>query len=81
MIHYLRFFQDRAVKMLLYMAAFGSMLVDRVCPGGDGLEIMTAEAHAPSPQEMLVRLTTIMIAGSLTMLALAYSAPPRTLPG
>jgi hypothetical protein len=80
MIRFRQRFHDQAVKLFLYMAALGSIIFVRVFPGADSLELITADAQ-PSPQAMLVRVTTIMIAGSLTMLALGYSTPARTVPG
>jgi hypothetical protein len=77
MLVFLQRFQDLVVKLVLYVAAVGSMAIDRLWPGRDAIELVSTDAP-PSPQEMLVRLTTVMIAGSLTMLALGYSARAQT---
>jgi hypothetical protein len=79
MILFWQRFQDHVVKLFLYGAAFASVLVDRLWPGADVAQLIEAEVD-PSPQDMLVRLTTVMIAGSLSMLALGYSTPARTVP-
>jgi hypothetical protein len=73
MILFLRRFHDQVVKMLLYAAAVASVIFDRVYLGGDTVELIAADSQS-SPQQMLVRLATVMIAGSLSMLALGYSA-------
>jgi hypothetical protein len=73
MMHFLRRFQEQLVKLLLYSAALASVAIDRIGMGGDGLELIAVETHL-SPQQVLVRFTTIMIAGSLSMIAMGYSA-------
>jgi hypothetical protein len=73
MIPVFRRFQEQVVKVLLFTAALASIVFDRLCPGGDVPELITA-ASDPSPQQMLVKFVTIMIAGSLSMLALGYSS-------
>ena len=81
MILLLHRFHGLMVKLFLYSAALTSMIIQRICAVGDAPSRIADESLA-SPQQMLVRMITLMIATSLTMLSRSgYSSPPRGVRG
>jgi hypothetical protein len=73
MIHHVPWFQEATVKTLLYTAAVASVAFNRINPAGNAMGVLGSESQQ-DPQQMLLRLITTMIAGSLVMMAMGYSA-------
>ena len=65
--------QDQVGRMLFCLIVLATMGIDRVSQGGQALAQMVAEPGM-DPQHSLVRLITLLIGGSLSMMALGYRA-------
>jgi hypothetical protein len=73
MIRFWRRAQDLVGRMLFCVIVLVTMGVDRLSQGGHILTQVAAESEL-EPQQSLVRLITLLIAGSLSMMALGYRA-------
>jgi hypothetical protein len=65
--------QDQVGRMLFCMIVLATMGIDRISQGGQALAQMVVEPGM-DPQHSLVRLITLLIGGSLSMMALGYRA-------
>jgi hypothetical protein len=65
--------QDLAGRTLFCAIVLATMAIDRIGQGGQMVELM-AEGSEIAPQQAIVRLVTILIGGSLSMIALGYRA-------
>jgi hypothetical protein len=70
---------DLIVRLALGACALATLTFDRTWAVESGSHGLGVEGGA-SPQEMLVRLTTLMIAGSLIMIAAGFSTAPQNAP-
>jgi hypothetical protein len=65
--------QDLAGRMLFCSIVLATVGIDRISQGGEAVAILAAEGGM-SPQQSLVHLITLLIGGSLSMMALGYRA-------
>jgi hypothetical protein len=65
--------QDLVGRLLFCVIVLATMAIDRIIQGGHALVFMTMGSDL-DPQPALVHLITILLAGSLSMIALGYRA-------
>jgi hypothetical protein len=73
MIRYWGRVQNLVGRMVFCMIVLATMGLDRVSQGGHALAQIAVEPGM-DPQHSLVRLITVLIGGSLSMMALGYRA-------
>ena len=65
--------QNLVGRMVFCMIVLATMGIDRISQGGQALAQLAAEPGM-DPQHTLVHLITLLIGGSLSMMALGYRA-------
>ena len=65
--------RDLVGRLVFCMIVLATMGIDRISQGGEAVAILAAEGGM-SPQQSLVHLITLLIGGSLSMMALGYRA-------
>jgi hypothetical protein len=65
--------QNLLGRMVFCMIVLATMGIDRISQGGHALAALATEPGM-DPQHSLVRLVTVLIGGSLSMMALGYRA-------